>query len=245
MDGSPTRRFRIIGLGRAGRSVLGALEGTSWICAGGLGRGDDPAAAASGVDAVVLAVPDDAIAAVAQAVRPAEAVLIHLSGAKALDVLAPHSLRASVHPLVSLPDSEIGAARLRGGASYAIAGHPLAAELVSALNGRAIEVPDHNRPLYHAAAAVAANHLVVLCAQVERIADRIGVPVSLYWELMATTLENVQRMGPGKALTGPGARGDTTTVEVHIDALAALGPDEAALYRTLAAEARRLGREPT
>lgn len=242
MTSRSTISFRVVGLGRTGRSLIKALDGTNWEYDGGYGRLDDPTDAAVNVDAVFVAVPDDAITDVARAVTPTSAVLIHLSGAKTLDVLAPHEHRASVHPLVSLPDPETGSARLRGGAVFAVAGHHLASEVVEALGGRAIEVDERHRSLYHAGAVVAANHLVVLCAQVERIAERLGVPVELYWALMTSTLANVEKGGALRALTGPAARGDTDTIEAHLRALAELGSGEAALYRVMAAGASELGR---
>ena len=235
-------RFRVVGLGRAGRSLIAALAHSGWEYLGGYGRADDPSDAGAGVEAVFLTVPDDAIASTARAITPTSAVLIHFSGAKTLDVLEPHRRRASVHPLVSLPDPETGAQRLRAGATFAVAGNPLAADLVATLKGKAIEVPEEHRTLYHAAAAIAANHLVTVCAQVERIADHIGVPVDLYWELMDSTMGNVIRVGPDRALTGPAARGDTKTVESHVRALTELGPDEVTLYRVLAEATARLGR---
>ncbi len=242
MNTRSTVFFRVVGLGRAGRSLIEALAGTNWEYAGGYGRFDDPTDAAEGVDAVFVAVPDDAITEVARTIKPTSAVLIHLSGAKTLDVLTPHEHRASVHPLVSLPDAETGAGRLRGGAVFAVAGHRLAAAVVAALGGRAIAVDERHRSLYHAGATVAANHVVVLCAQVERIAEHIGVPVEFYWTLMVSTLANVERGGALHALTGPAARGDTTTIEAHIRALAELGSGDVDLYRMLAANATELGR---
>lgn len=242
MNSTSSVSFRVVGMGRAGRSMVGALAGTDWEFLGGYGRSDDPSDAAAGVDAVILSVPDDAVAEVARTITPTSAVMIHLSGAKTLDVLEPHPNRASVHPLVSLPDPETGAGRLRGGAAFAVAGHRLAADLVAALDGRAFEVDERFRSLYHAGAVIAANHLVVLCAQVERIADHTGVPVDLYWELMASTLANVERVGALSALTGPAARGDRNTIEGHVAALAELGPDEVELYRMLAGNAAELGR---
>ncbi len=242
MSTTSTITFRVVGLGRAGQSLVGALADSNWRYLGGYGRHDDPSEAAVGVDVVLVTVPDDEIASVAQHIEPASAVLIHLSGAKTLDVLEPHRGRASVHPLVSLPDAETGAARLRDGAAFAVAGHRLASDLVTTLGGRAIHVDDRHRPLYHAAAAIAANHLVVLCAQVERVADHIGVPFELYAELMAATLANVRRSGAVAALTGPAARGDTATVDAHIRALARLGTGEVDLYRALSDTAAELGR---
>lgn len=242
MSSTSTVSYRVVGLGRAGRSLVRALTGTSWEYAGGYGRHDDPSQAAAGVDVVFIAVPDDVIAETARAITPSPAVIIHLSGAKTLEVLDPHEHRASLHPLVSLPDPDTGAERLRSGATFAVAGHRRASDVVAVLGGRAISVDERHRSLYHATAAIAANHLVVLCAQVERLARHIGVPVERYWDLMAATMGNVERVGPLRALTGPAARGDTETIDAHVRAIEELGPDEVELYRTLAGRAAELGR---
>jgi predicted short-subunit dehydrogenase-like oxidoreductase (DUF2520 family) len=206
-----------------------------------LPRHADVVGAAGGVDVVVIATPDDAIASVAAAVRPVDTTVVcHLSGRCGLDVLSPHLRRASVHPLVSLPDVETGAARLAAGGHFAVDGDPFAGRLVAALGGAPLAVAPERRALYHAAACVASNHLVVLAAQVERLAALAGVPAAAFWELMSSTLENVVDRGPAAALTGPAARGDEETVAAH---LAALPPQERALYEVLSASARRLGRE--
>lgn len=240
MNGAPTT-FAVIGPGRAGQSLLKALEGTNWTCQGIFGRNDDVTKAAASVDALILAVPDDAIAAVARTVEPGRAVVMHVSGAKTLDVLAPHGKRASVHPLVSLPSPEIGRRRLRAGATFAVAGDGVAWRLVQALDGRAIEIDESQRARYHAAAAIASNHLVALCAQVERLAKTVGMPVDRYWDLMDSTLDNVRRSDPISALTGPAARGDHATVAEH---LAVLDRAEHDLYLSLADEAARLAGRP-
>ncbi len=234
--------FRVVGPGRAGGSLGRALSSQGWSWIDSLGRNDDKTAAAAGVDVVLLAVPDDAIAGVAQAIAPGTAVLLHLSGAKSTKDLAHHPRHGSVHPLVSLPDPEIGAQRLLDGAIFAVAGDPLARSVVEAVGGTAIEVPDQDRARYHAAATVAANHLVALCAQVERLADTAGVPVSAYWSLMASTIDNVAATSPAEALTGPAARGDLETIARH---LAAIDPTERPLYLALADAAARLADQPT
>lgn len=233
--------FRIIGPGRAGASLRQALERRGWHCAGSFGRTDDPADAADGTDLVIVAVPDDAIAEVARSVRPGAAALIHLSGAATLDRLEPHQRRGSVHPLVAMPDPDTGAERLLAGATFAVAGDPVAAEIVAVLGGTAIEVAEHHRAIYHAAAAIASNHLVALCAQVERLAATADVPVSVYWELMARSLDNVASVGAADALTGPAARGDQATIDAH---LAAIGADEQPLYLALADAAADLAGQP-
>jgi predicted short-subunit dehydrogenase-like oxidoreductase (DUF2520 family) len=119
-----------------------------------------------------------------------------------------------------LPDPEQGARALIG-AWFAVAGDPIARQVVSALGGRAVEVDDEHRPAYHAAACVASNHLVGLLAQAERIAADCGVPLDAYLDLVRATVDNVERLGTAGALTGPVARGDWDTVARHLQAIPA------------------------
>ncbi len=230
-------RVRIVGAGRAGGSLAAALAGRAAVEL--LGRGGH-AGAARGCDVLVLAVPDRAIAEVAAAIAPGEAVVAHMSGATGLDALRPHPRVASLHPLVSLPDAATGGSRLRG-AWMAIAGDPLIDSLAALLEGRTFRVDDEHRVLYHATACVAANHLVALLAQVERLAALAGVPAEAFMDLAAGALANTATSGAAAALTGPVSRGDWETVRRH---LAALPAGERPFYRALAAQAAALaGRE--
>jgi len=231
-------RFRIVGPGRAGESLGRALARAGWARHGDLRRGDDPAGACRGVDLVVLATPDAAIAEVAAAVEPdPTTVVAHLAGSLGLDVLATHPRPAALHPLVSLPSPDLGATRLAAGAWFAVAGDPLVQRAADDLGGRWFEVADVDRATYHAAAAVASNHLVALLGQVERLASGIGVPPEAYLDLARASLDNVAALGPAAALTGPVARGDWATVARHLDALPA---DERPAYLALAEAAARL-----
>jgi len=230
--------FRIIGPGRAGRAFSQALQDAGWTARGFLGRGDDVAGAAAGVDLLIIATPDEAIEPVARAVTPSdEAVVVHLAGSLGAAALAPHPRRATIHPLVSLaPTSGPRGSHLKG-AWFAVSGDPLAWQVVSDMDGRPIAVTDEARAWYHAAAVIASNHLVALLGQVERVAARAGVPFEAYLDLVQGTIDNVAALGPADALTGPVARGDWATVRRH---LAALPADERTAYRALADQAARL-----
>ncbi len=181
-----------------------------------LRRHDDLSSAARGVDALVIATPDGAVAAVSASVDPSpNTVVLHLAGSLGLDVLDPHPRRASVHPLVTLPEARSGAARLAAGGFFAVAGDPLALDLVAALGGRPLAVPDDARAAYHATACIAANHVVALLGQVERVAASAGVPLAAFLELARGAVDDIAAVGPARALTGPVARGDQATVERH------------------------------
>jgi predicted short-subunit dehydrogenase-like oxidoreductase (DUF2520 family) len=150
--------------------------------------------------------------------------------------LAAHVRRASIHPLVALPGAEVGAQRLRG-ARFALAGDPFVRTVVDALGGRWFTVADADRAAYHAAACIASNHLVALLGQAERVGAAAGVPREAFLDLVRATVENVAALGPARALTGPAARGDTSTLERH---RAAIDPSELAAYDAMVDLARRL-----
>jgi predicted short-subunit dehydrogenase-like oxidoreductase (DUF2520 family) len=185
----------------------------------------------------VIATPDAAVAAVARAVDPVPGTVVaHLAGSLGLDVLDPHARRASVHPLVALPDADVGSERLHG-AWFAVAGDPFVRSVVDAVGGQWFTVADEDRAAYHAAACIASNHLVAVLGQAERVGAAAGVPREAFLDLVRATVENVATLGPSRALTGPAARGDDETLERH---RAALDPSELAAYDALVALARRL-----
>lgn len=229
--------LRIVGPGRAGTALARALEPRGWTIAGMVGRGDDPKHAADGVDLCVISTPDSSVAPVAASIAPnPDAVVMHLSGSLSLDVLDPHARRASLHPLVTIPDADRGARALVG-AWFAVSGDLAAEAIVADLAGRCLAVDDKDRATYHAAACVASNHLVALLAQVERLARQAGVPLGAFLDLARMTIDNVDHRGPQAALTGPAARGDWATLERH---LAVLPPAERDLYLAAATAAAQL-----
>jgi predicted short-subunit dehydrogenase-like oxidoreductase (DUF2520 family) len=233
--------FRLIGPGRAGRSLAIALSNAGWGLAGMLGRHDDLHFAARGVDVLVIATPDSAVAQVSAVVEPSPTtVVLHLAGSLGLDVLDPHPRRASVHPLVTLPEPRSGATRLAAGGFFAVAGDPLALDLVAALGGQPLAVSDDARAAYHAAACLAANHVVALLGQVERVAATAGVPLAAFTGLARGAVDDVAAVGPALALTGPVARGDRATIERH---RAVLDPSERPAYDALVELSQRLVEE--
>jgi predicted short-subunit dehydrogenase-like oxidoreductase (DUF2520 family) len=210
-------RVRIVGAGRAGGSFAGALASVGLDVE--VADRHDLSTAAADVDLVLICTPDDVIAEVARSIDAGPAVVAHCSGSRRLDVLAAHGRRCSVHPLMSLPNPTIGAARLLDGCRFAVAGDPAGRAVVGLLGGIAFNVDDDDRAAYHATASVAANHLVALCAEVEALAGRLDIDPAGFWRMMQTTLDDVTEHGATAALTGPVARGDWATVRAHLEAL--------------------------
>jgi predicted short-subunit dehydrogenase-like oxidoreductase (DUF2520 family) len=213
-----------------------------------------PAEAVARGDLVLVATPDDAIgatvSALASAFRPGQWVA-HLSGALGLGVLAPAQAagarRLAIHPLQTFPDVE-GALAALPGCSVAVTaddaeGSELGAALARDLGAASFPLEDVMRPLYHAAAVFASNDVVAVSGIAERLFAAAGVPdpVSAMAPLQRATIDNVGRLGPGSALTGPAVRGDAGTVERNLAALAERAPEAVEAYVVLAAAAVDLG----
>lgn len=228
----------IVGAGRAGSSFAAALDAHHRVTV--VHHGDLDENALTTADVVLLCVRDDAIAATSRRLRvSSRTVVAHVAGSRGLDVLAGHARVGSLHPLATLPDALIGARRLRGGV-YALEGDELLVELVASLDGRVIRVAPGQRALYHATATAAANHLVALLGHVAVLASATGLDPHDFLALAQQALEDVTRVGPARALTGPASRGDVATLEAHRRAVPL---EERATYAVLAQRARRLARE--
>jgi predicted short-subunit dehydrogenase-like oxidoreductase (DUF2520 family) len=127
-----------------------------------------------------------------------------------------------------------------------VAGDPVTGQIAGALGGRVVTVEDSHRTAYHAAAAIAANHMVALIGQVERVAATAGLPLDAFAGLMRAATDDALSLGPRRALTGPAARGDWDTVEAHRSVLGSMvgHRSELAAYDALVGLARRLSLEP-
>jgi predicted short-subunit dehydrogenase-like oxidoreductase (DUF2520 family) len=189
---------------------------------------------------VLLGVPDRASAEAARSVDAGPWVA-HMSGATPLAALDPHVRRFGLHPLQTFT-SRRGAEQLDGAwaAVTAETSEALAVGywLAETLGLRPFELDDDARSTYHAGAAVASNYLVTLRAAAGRLLEEAGAPSEALDPLMRRVIEN------DFELTGPIARGDWDTVELHLAAIREHAPELEELYLLLArATADVAGRE--
>jgi predicted short-subunit dehydrogenase-like oxidoreductase (DUF2520 family) len=212
----------VIGAGRAGSAIAARLRER------GVAVRDDG-------ELRLLCVPDRAITEVARSIAPGPWVA-HVSGATPLSDLAPHTRRFSVHPLQTLvqgrgPEQLDGAWAAITGETADALGH--ARELAETLGLSPFVLADDRRALYHAGAAMASNYLVTLHRAASRLLEDADAPPEALIPLIERTIAN------GFELTGPVARGDTTTVERHLAAIRRAEPDLETLYTALAEATRR------
>jgi len=207
-----------------------------------------PAQAADHADCLLITTPDDSIVSVCAEIVGGTSIrgkkVFHMSGAGGLDLLTPATRAgasvASIHPLQSFSSIDSAISSIPG--SYfgvtATAGlKKLSADIVRDLRGIPIYITPEQKPLYHAAACIASNYLVSLMSVVESIYLSIGFSEKdarkAYLPLVYGSLKNIEKQGCAKALTGPIARGDSGTVQKHIEAMACHLPDYLPLYSSM------------
>ncbi|WP_305787484.1 Rossmann-like and DUF2520 domain-containing protein [Symbioplanes lichenis] len=196
---------------------------------------DEVARAAT--DLLLLAVPDDALGPVVSGLTATGAlgagtVVAHTSGAHGLAVLGPVNGLA-LHPAMTFTGTPGDLDRLPGTAwGITARDRVFAARLVTDLGGVPEWVAEESRPLYHAALAHGANHLVTLVNEAADTLRAAGVehPATVLSPLLHAALDNALALGDA-ALTGPVSRGDAGTVRKH---LRHLPPESAPAYLALA-----------
>lgn len=249
----------VVGFGRLGGAIALGLQRARWpvtvfprsgesvrrTVAFGLKLADQEAL--SQAAAVVLAVPDSAVADLAAQLRPdlgPTTALVHCAGALDLSVFGTDAEssrrpRGSFHPLVAVSDPTDSLA------DHSVALSASTRPLMSLLSRMAvdlklapIEVPEVRRAAYHAGAVLAAAGLVSLAsASIDAFAEA-GISADdaakALLPLMRSALRGVQARGLQRGLTGPVARGDLSVVEAHLNALPA---ELADVYRLMSLRA--------
>ena len=183
---------------------------------------------------VLIATPDGAIEEIANELARIGGqdlqgqVVLHTSGAIDSSVLhAARSCGASVgsmHPLqtfngVTVPPLE--------GKVFAIEGDPMAVrtarKIARALGAAPSQIDARNKPLYHAAGALAAGHTLVVVEAAIQLLMSLGMKRSEAMRALLPmtnqVLQNYERLGPRAAWTGPLARGDYEVVAKHLNVL--------------------------
>ncbi|MGW1776802.1 Rossmann-like and DUF2520 domain-containing protein [Streptomyces sp. NPDC002104] len=253
----------VVGAGRVGPALARALQQTGHRPVAVSGVSDasrrraermlpgvpvvSPAQVLQVSDLVLLTVPDDALPSLVEglaetgAVRPGQ-LLVHTSGRYGVAVLDPArragALPLALHPAMTFTGTEVDVQRLAG-CSFGVTAPDelrLAAEaLVIEMGGEPEWIAEVNRPLYHAALALGANHLVTLVAQSMELLGKAGVehPNRMLGPLLGAALDNALRSGDA-ALTGPVARGDAGTVAAHVAELRKHAPATVAGYLAMA-----------
>ncbi len=216
----------------------------------GGGRAIDRFAALRSTDIYLIATPDDQITACCQVLADkgllsSANIVFHCSGAlpsSALQAAIQQGAAvASIHPIRSFAAPELVVRDFAGtycGIEGDHAALAILSEAFTAIGAQLVPIKAEAKILYHAAAVFACNYMVSLLDVAQAAYVEAGVEPEVGLKLMAPlvreTVENVFRLGPAAALTGPIARGDLATVEKQQQAVSAWNAQYGELYARFA-----------
>jgi predicted short-subunit dehydrogenase-like oxidoreductase (DUF2520 family) len=225
----------------------------------GAGRAVNNIADMEPADFWLIGTNDDQVAGVAHSIAESRqdlrgSLVFHLAGRFGLDVLQPlgHSgaLLAALHPVRSLTDAQItlegfaGTACVAEGSDAALS---VLEPLFTSIGGTWLPVAAIDRGLYHASVSIISNITKAVAWKAQKWQRKAGLPeqtaTAVTHQLLNSTMEDLFHSGAKKSITGPVVRGDTSTIEAHLEAIRSTHPEDVEVYRVLARTVLELAQE--
>jgi predicted short-subunit dehydrogenase-like oxidoreductase (DUF2520 family) len=203
---------------------------------------DSPQGVADNADFIFITTPDDVISTVVNQVDWHKGqYVVHCSGADSLDVLEHARIMeakvGSFHPLQTFASIQKAIENLPG-STFALEAEgnllDILKKMADDLGGYWIKLGAGDKAAYHTAAVMACNYLVTLVKLATDLWDSFGVPrdqaIQALLPLLKGTINNIENLSVPNALTGPIARGDIGTVQIHLNTLKEIAPGILSVY---------------
>jgi predicted short-subunit dehydrogenase-like oxidoreductase (DUF2520 family) len=200
-------------------------------------------------DVIFLTTADDVLAPVARALarnagaRSFGKVVLHTAATLDRTVLTPFArfgaAVGSLHPMQAFGGSVMPNLKK---VIFAVEGDPkavrVAESIARSLGGIPVAIASRDKALYHAAAVMAAGSLYATIEAGLQLLIRAGFTREragqTLFPLTQQILDNIERIGPRAAWTGPLSRGDYEIVSRHARALRTFSPQVREAYAALA-----------
>lgn len=239
-------------------AVVTRSQRTARAAVSAIGAGRTHATIAADIldsDVVLLTTPDDSMAAAVHSLakiggrRWRGKVILHTSGALDRGVLDPlarlGASTGSLHPMQTFSGRNVP--KLEG-VTFAIEGDAkavrVAKQIARSLGGVPMSIASADKPAYHATAVLAAGSGFALIEASVQMLEKIGFTrrraLETLLPLTRQMLDNVERLGPRAAWTGPLSRGDFDIVAKHVRAMRRYPREFQESYAALALLAARV-----
>ncbi len=168
-------------------------------------------------------------------------LFIHISGSLSTEVFKPLKIAksncASFHPIQTFSEVTNNNSLVEN-IYFGIEGGKNAVEFVKKIaadfRSNYIMVNPKKKYLYHVASVITSNYLIGLIHAASKIIKEIGADdkktYKIFEPIIKNTLENIERQGTVKSLTGPIDRNDVTIIEKHIKELKKVDTTLTSLY---------------
>lgn len=187
-------------------------------------------------DIVIIAVSDDAIAAVARQFHCPGVVVVHTSGSMPMDTLGDCSDRLGVfYPLQTMHRNvEINMRQvpfcIEGNSNWTAG---ILMELASTLSDNVQLIDEQQRRMVHLAAVFACNFSNHCYTLADELLTSSGLSLDILRPLIRQTADNAQKGSPVDLQTGPAKRGDTQVLKEHLEKLNEMSAEFQDVYRSL------------
>jgi predicted short-subunit dehydrogenase-like oxidoreductase (DUF2520 family) len=185
-------------------------------------------------DIYIAAIADNALADLHMQVKLGRKLTVHTAGAVSKDVLKEVSLNYGVlYPLQSLRKEITQLPEI----PFLVDGNTpdnstLIKDFAATLSPSVILADDAERKKLHVAAVFVNNFTNHLYSLAEGFCEKENIDFSLLFPLIKETALRVENFSPQQMQTGPAARGDTSTINMHLQILKQY-PQLAAVYEQL------------
>ncbi|HXP82514.1 MAG TPA: Rossmann-like and DUF2520 domain-containing protein [Verrucomicrobiae bacterium] len=197
---------------------------------------------------ILITTPDGAIESVAKNLALlggsewSGKVVLHTSGSLDSSVLQPladlGAATGSMHPMQTFSNQNLPDL---ANCIFGIDGSPtalqVARKMIHQMGGVAVRLSGANKAAYHAAGSFACVYVLALMETATRLLMTQGFKrrqaMRALLPLARQTLDNFERVGPLAAWTGALSRGDFSTIERHVKALADFEPEYLEAYKAL------------
>ena len=175
-------------------------------------------------------------------------IILHTAATLDRSALAPFARHGatvgSLHPMQAFGGSVMPNLK---GVIFAVEGDPkarrVAQSIAKSLGGVPVAIDTRDKPIYHASAVIAAGSMYATIEAGLQLLTRIGFTRAraeqTLFPLVRQILDNIERIGPRAAWTGPLSRGDYAIVARHARALRKYPREFRAAYAVLALLAGR------
>jgi len=170
----------------------------------------------------ILALSDSIIEEIVQQISFSDTVLVHTAGSMDINILTTASKNVGViWPVYSILKADLPMHRqipFVWEASTEKAKQQILT-VIQAISDISLEAKGDQRKWLHLAAVVGnnfINHLMAIC---EQICKEQKIPFSILMPILQQAFDRIKQFPPIEMQTGPALRGDTVTMQKHIDLL--------------------------
>lgn len=172
-------------------------------------------------DIYLLALKDDVIPQVSEKLSEKQGLVVHTSGAVALNGLLPNRRRGVFYPLQTFSkEKEVNYSEI----PFCLEANDeedldLLKSIARDISGKAYEISSQQRKKLHLSAVFVCNFVNHMYSIGEKICRDNKIPFEILQPLIKETAEKIKTASPREMQTGPAIRGDQSTIDAHLDLL--------------------------